>query len=57
MKILIEEGYDDKYGARQLRRAMERLIENQISDMILKEEIEKGSTITIKGIKGKISIS
>jgi len=57
MKILIEEGYDDKYGARQLRRTMERLIENQISDMILKEEIEKGSTITIKGIKGKISIS
>lgn len=55
--IIIAEGYDDKYGARQLRRTLEKLIENKISDMILKEEITKGSTISVKGYKGKIQIS
>ena len=55
-KIIIEQGYDDKYGARQLNRTLERLLENPISDMILRGEIQEGDTITVKTSKGKLEI-
>ena len=55
-KIIIEQGYDDKYGARQLNRTLERLLENPISDMILRGEIQEGDTITVKATKGKLEI-
>ncbi|MBI2029954.1 ATP-dependent Clp protease ATP-binding subunit [Candidatus Gottesmanbacteria bacterium] len=40
-------GYDPIYGARPLRRTIQRLIENQISTMILKGEVKQGSTIQV----------
>ena len=43
--LLIEKGYDPKYGARPMRRAVERLIENPISELILQGEFVKGSTV------------
>ena len=55
-KIIIEQGYDDKYGARQLNRTLERLLENPISDMILRGEIQEGDIITVKATKGKLEI-
>ena len=51
-EFLIKQGYDERYGARQITRTLERLIENPISEMILKGEIQEGDTITIK-IKGE----
>ncbi len=44
-ELLIEKGYDPKYGARPMRRAVERLIENPISELILQGEFGKGSTV------------
>ncbi len=44
-ELLIEQGYDSKYGARPMRRAIERLMENPISEMILNHSFEHGSTI------------
>ncbi len=43
--LLIEQGYDPKYGARPMRRTIERLIENPISEEILVGHFESGSTI------------
>jgi len=44
-ELLIEKGYDPKYGARPMRRAVERLIENPISELILQGKFDKGSTV------------
>lgn len=45
--FLIERGYDKKYGARPLRRAVERYLENPLSDAILKSEVKSGSPINV----------
>jgi len=55
--IILEQGYDPKYGARPLRRSLERLIENPIAEMILKDEISEGDVIRISTTKGKIKIT
>ena len=46
-KYLIEKGTDIKYGARPLRRAVQRYIEDELSDMILRKELLDGQTINI----------
>jgi ATP-dependent Clp protease ATP-binding subunit ClpC len=46
-----EEGFDPEFGARPLRRAIQRLVENQLSRMLLAGELEPGDRVTI-GIKG-----
>ena len=50
-KYILEKGTDLKYGARPLRRAIQRYIEDEISEMILKGELEQYQTIevTIEG--------
>jgi ATP-dependent Clp protease ATP-binding subunit ClpC len=55
-KIIIKQGFDKKYGARQLNRTIEKLLESPISDKILKGEIQKGDTITVKSNNGKLKI-
>lgn len=56
-EYIITQGYDEKYGARQINRTLERLIENPISEMILKGEIEKGDTIIISTKSGSLNIT
>ena len=43
--FLLEKGTDLKYGARPLRRAIQRYIEDELSDMILKLELQNGQSI------------
>ncbi len=54
--VILNQGYDPKYGARPLRRTIERLIENKISELILKGELKEGGTINIKSTKGELII-
>jgi len=44
-QLLIEKGYDPKYGARPMRRTIEKYVENPISEEILLGSITSGSTI------------
>ena len=55
-EIILNQGYDPKYGARPLRRTVERLIENKVSELILKGELKEGGTINVKSAKGKLII-
>ena len=41
-KWLLNKGTDIKYGARPLRRAIQRYVEDELSDMILKSELKNG---------------
>ena len=45
MKLLVREGSDFTMGARPLKRAIQRLIEDPVSDLILKGEAIAGKTI------------
>ncbi len=44
---LLDKGTDIKYGARPLRRAIQRYLEDELSDMILKSELLNGNTINV----------
>ncbi len=48
---LLEKGTDLKYGARPLRRAIQRYLEDELSEMILKQELKNGQTVEIDFIK------
>ena len=49
---LVKRGYDPVYGARPLRRAIQRYVENPLSTKILKGESKEGDTIAI-GVEGE----
>ncbi len=44
---LAKEGYDPLYGARPLRRAIERYVENPLSTKLLRGEFSSGDTIVV----------
>ncbi len=46
-KFLLEKGTDIKYGARPLRRAIQRYLEDELSDMILRLELKNGQTVSV----------
>lgn len=46
--FLIEKGYDSKYGARPLRRAIERHLEDSLAEAILGGEIKHGEVIRVE---------
>ncbi len=52
---LAHEGFDPVYGARPLRRAIQRLIENPLSRHIIGGKFRKGSTINIDVARGEIA--
>ncbi|MBL0332436.1 MAG: ATP-dependent Clp protease ATP-binding subunit [Chlorobiota bacterium] len=45
---LAEKGYDDKFGARPLRRAIQKYIEDEVSELILLGELPVGSVLNIE---------
>ena len=51
---LLKEGYDPKFGARPLRRAIQRLIENPLSNEMLKGIFKEGDTIQASMKEGKL---
>jgi ATP-dependent Clp protease ATP-binding subunit ClpC len=55
-EIILKQGYDPKFGARPLKRSLERLVENPIAEMILKGKLTEGDIIKVKGLKGEIKI-
>ena len=46
-EFLIEKGYDEKYGARPLRRAVEKYLEDTLAEAILSSEIKPGEVIRV----------
>ncbi len=56
-KFLLAKGTDLKYGARPLRRSIQRFIEDEISDMILKSEVIAGQTIHVDCKKDELKFS
>jgi ATP-dependent Clp protease ATP-binding subunit ClpC len=47
-EFLVEKGFDPAMGARPLRRAIQRYIEDPLSDAVLRSEMPPGSTIEVE---------
>lgn len=54
--ILIEKGWDPKYGARPMRRAIQKELEDVLAVLILEQEYPSGTVFVAEGRDGKISI-
>ncbi len=52
--LLVEKGYDQAYGARPLRRAIQKLVEDQLSEEMLKGVIKSGSDVLIDAEEGNL---
>ncbi|WP_295278740.1 ATP-dependent Clp protease ATP-binding subunit [Veillonella sp.] len=56
LDVLVKEGSDFAYGARPLKRAIQRLVEDPISDLILKGDAPEGSVIKANVVDGDITM-
>ena len=52
-ELLIEKGYDQKYGARPLRRTIQNMVEDQLAEEILDGRIKKGDHVLVSS-DGKV---
>src|SRR4051794_41196446 len=46
--LLVEKGWDPAMGARPLRRAIQRYIEDPVADEVLRSTMEPGSTVEVE---------
>lgn len=55
MNLIIEKGYDDNYGARPLKRVIQRYIEDRLSEKILRGSLRQNSTVTVGASDGEFT--
>ena len=57
MDLVIEKGYDNEYGARPLKRVIQRHIEDKLSEQILRGNVKDNSIITVDAVNGEFVFS
>ncbi len=55
--LLIEKGYDPQYGARPMRRAVERYLEDPMAEEILRSHVKPGDTAHVSAADGKLTFT
>jgi ATP-dependent Clp protease ATP-binding subunit ClpC len=53
-EFLIEKGYDPMYGARPMRRAVERYLEDPLAEEILRSNVKPGDEVHVSAVEGKL---
>ena len=53
-EVLAEAGWDPTYGARPLKRALQRLVENPLAQRLLEGEFAEGETIRVDAQNGEL---
>jgi ATP-dependent Clp protease ATP-binding subunit ClpC len=54
VRFLADEGFDPEFGARPLRRTIQRLVDNELSRMLLSGELEPGDGVTVDERDGSL---
>ncbi|HHT97332.1 MAG TPA: ATP-dependent Clp protease ATP-binding subunit [Clostridiales bacterium] len=57
VEFLAEVGFDEKFGARPLRRSIQTHIEDALAEALLSGEIKHGDTVFVKKVDNKLVIS
>ena len=57
LDLLAREGFDENYGARPLRRAIQRMLEDMLSEELLKKTIVPGDQVVIEVTNDKIMVN
>ena len=52
---IVSQGYNEEYGARPLRRTIQRLVEDKLSEMLLSGEIGSGDKVNIDCVDGALT--
>jgi ATP-dependent Clp protease ATP-binding subunit ClpC len=47
VELLAREGFDPEFGARPLRRTIQRLVENELSTLVLSGEVDEGDRVSV----------
>ncbi len=55
-QLIMKEGYDPNFGARPLKRAIQKMVEDALSEEILKKTVQPGDTILVDAENGKIVV-
>jgi ATP-dependent Clp protease ATP-binding subunit ClpC len=55
--LLVEKGYDPQYGARPMRRAVERFLEDPLAEEILRGHLHEGDPIRVSSDKEKLTFN
>ena len=53
-ELIAEEGYDPAFGARPLKRAIQRLIENPLAMRVLAGELSDGAMVRADAVDGEL---
>ncbi|MBF8278615.1 MAG: clpB [candidate division NC10 bacterium] len=56
-EFLAKEGYDPVFGARPLKRAIRRLLQDPLARRLLEREFAEGDTITVDAARGELIVS
>ena len=56
-ELLVEKGYDPAMGARPLRRAIQRVLEDPLADFVLGRQLQPGSTIVVDREEGSDDVT
>jgi ATP-dependent Clp protease ATP-binding subunit ClpC len=54
-EFLIEKGYDPQYGARPMRRAVERYLEDPLAEELLRGNVKPRDRVEVMANDGKLS--
>ena len=55
--VIANSGYDEKYGARPLRRVIRSLIEDKAAEMLLDGELERGDKVLAAVSSGSVTLT
>ena len=56
-EYILEKGYESKYGARPLRRAIQRYVENELAECLLRNTLLPNDKVILNLINDKVVIS
>ena len=57
LKQIASEGFDKSYGARPLKRTIQRRIEDVLAEKLLTGEINRGDTVVVDAARGQITLT
>lgn len=57
LDLIVKSGFDQSFGARPMKRAIQKMVENAVAESIIKGDTKPDSVITLSGEDDKITIS